>query len=62
MQYSLSTIRIDGAAVAVIEVSGRYHRLDAVAPELVTNVFARRACANSDANSAFSACEKAAKL
>lgn len=41
MQYSLSTIRIDGAAVAVIEVSGRYYRLDAVAPELLRAAPAR---------------------
>jgi 2-keto-4-pentenoate hydratase/2-oxohepta-3-ene-1,7-dioic acid hydratase in catechol pathway len=34
MEFALSTIRLDSRPVPVIEVAGRHHRLDALAPEL----------------------------
>lgn len=41
MEYALSTIRFDARPTPVIEVAGRHHRLDAVAPELLQRAPAR---------------------
>lgn len=41
MEYALATVRIDARPTPVIEVAGRHHRLDAIAPELFQRAPAR---------------------